>query len=156
MKSYLKSVCQLARAYQVDGHRLCRSNIVKVVPFVLLLAFVGCDHSRGDAMLRKTSEQVEQWVPMGTSLGAARQAMEQHQFTCSVSSYDTVEQMKAAKPREIGIWNTSVIRDHCSQFVTNVTDMECKQGQLVVLLRLVNGQTMGISTALKTNARIAI
>jgi hypothetical protein len=122
---------------------------MRILPFVMLLALVGCDDSEQEAMLRKTSKQVEQWIPMGTSLAVARQTMEQHQFRCSVASYDSVEQMKLVRPEEIGIWKESVIRDHVMQDVTNVTDLECKKERLWVNLRLVNGETMGIVSAEK-------
>ena len=117
---------------------------MKTLPFILLLALVGCDRSGQDAMLRKTSEEVRQWVPMGTSLAVARQTMEQHQYSCSVSSYDSLEQMQRERPKDIEIWSEKIIRDHVIQSITNVTYLECKQGHLAVLLRLVNGETTGI------------
>src|SRR5690349_5694278 len=101
---------------------------MKTLPFILLLAFVGCSHSEHDLVLRQTSEKVSQWVPMGTSLAVARQTMEGHQFTCSVSSYDSLEQMRRDRPKEIGWWNQRIIRDHVTQDVTNITYVECKQG----------------------------
>src|SRR4051794_33167699 len=100
---------------------------MKMLPFILLLALVGCDRSGEQAMLTQTSEQVRQWVPTGASLAAARQTMEQHQFSCSVTSYGSLEQMKLVRPKEAGIWWGSIIRDHATQTVTNVTDLECKQ-----------------------------
>jgi hypothetical protein len=117
---------------------------MKTLPLILLLAFVGCDRSGQDALLRKTSADVQQWVPMGTSLAVARQTMEQHQFTCSVSSYDSLEQMQRERPKDIEVWKEKIIRDHVIQPITNVTYLECKQGHLAVLLRLINGETMGI------------
>jgi hypothetical protein len=100
-------------------------------------------------MLTKTSAQVLQWVPMGTSLASARQTIEEHQFSCSVSSYDSLEQMKLERPKDIGIWKEEVIRDHVIQAITNVTYLECTQEHLVVLLQLVNGKTMGIFSAIQ-------
>ena len=117
---------------------------MRILPIILLLTLTGCNRSGQDVALSQTAAEVHQWVPMGSSLAAARQAMEQHQFNCSVTSYDSVEQMKLVKPMEIAIWKESLISNHGTQAVTNVTDLECKQGQSVVLLRLVNGQTMGI------------
>jgi hypothetical protein len=75
---------------------------MRILPFILLLAFVGCDRSEPDLMLRKTSAEVQQWVPMGTTLAVARQAMEQHQYGCSASSYDSVEQMQRERPATVG------------------------------------------------------
>ena len=117
---------------------------MKTLPFILLLALVGCNRSGQEAMLTQSSEQVRQWVPMGTSLATARQTMEQHQYNCSVTSFNSVEEMQRVLPNDIGIWKEMVIRDQVIHAITNVTYLECKRKPLVVLLRLVNGETTGI------------
>src|SRR5262249_46713204 len=103
---------------------------MKTLPAILLLALVGCSHSDHDLMLRQTSEKVSQWVPMGTSLAVAQQTMEQHQFACSVSSYDSREQMQKEWPKDTAIWDERIIRDHATQGVKNVTYLQCKQGNV--------------------------
>ncbi|MDR3457570.1 MAG: hypothetical protein P4N60_09000 [Verrucomicrobiae bacterium] len=120
---------------------------MKALPFILLLVLVGCNRSGQEVMLAQTSAQVRQWVPTGASLTTARQTMEQHQFSCTVTSFASLEQMQRVRPKEIGIWQEKVIRDHVIQAVTNVTYLECKQDHLVVLLQVVNGETMGIFSA---------
>jgi hypothetical protein len=40
------------------------------------------------------SQQIQQWIPQGTPVVELRQIMEQHQFVCTVGSYDS----KAAMP----------------------------------------------------------
>ena len=117
---------------------------MKTLPLVLLLALVGCSRSENNLKLLQTSEKVSQWVPMGTSLAVARQTMEQHQFACTVSSYDSREQMQKEWPKDTAIWNERIIKDRVIQDVKNVTYLQCKQGNLAVLLQLINGETRGI------------
>ena len=118
--------------------------IRKTLPFILLLALVGCDRTAQEAILGKQSEQVRQWVPIGTALAKAQETMEQHQYRCSVISFDSVKQMQQVLPNDIGIWKETVIRDQVIQAITNVTYLECKREGLVVLLRLANGEMRGI------------
>jgi len=121
--------------------------MVKTSFIVLLLALVGCgrsSHPAQKAMLMHTNDLVLKWVPMGTSLSAARQNMEQHQFKCSVVSYSSAEQMK--EPGATNIWKGSVIRNGVSGPVTNVTRLQCKQGSLQVCFTLVNGETRGLAS----------
>ena len=99
---------------------------MKTLPLLLLLSCLGCDHSARDLKLRQASEQARQWVPFGTPPELAQKTMEQHQFSCSVHSYDSVEQMQKERPEQIEVWKQEVIRDHIIQPVKNVTDFECK------------------------------
>ena len=64
---------------------------MKLLTFILMLALVGCG-SR-ESRDKQTAQQIRQWVPQWTSLQTTRQIMEQHQFACSIISYDSVAQM---------------------------------------------------------------
>ena len=119
-------------------------NIMKTLPLIVLLAIVGCSRSGQDALLTQSTAQVRQWVPLGTSLTTARQTMEEHQYRCSVASFNSVEEMQRVLPSDVGIWKETVIRDRVKHAITNVTYLECKREPLVVLLRLVNGETRDI------------
>ena len=61
---------------------------MKILPFILVIALIGCSCSKSPA--KKMAKELPQWIPTGTSLVAARQIMEQHQYVCSVVSYDNV------------------------------------------------------------------
>jgi hypothetical protein len=119
-------------------------GLMKTFSLILLLGLVGCNRSGKEAILAQSSEQVRQWVPMGSPLAVARQTMEEHQYKCSVTSFNSVEEMQRVLPNDIGIWKEMVIRDRVIHDITNVTYLECKREPLVVLLRLVNGETTGI------------
>jgi hypothetical protein len=67
---------------------------MKISPFILLVVLIGCGRSDTPNPASQMSQQIQQWVPKGTSVAAARQIMEQHQFVCTVGSYDS----KAAMP----------------------------------------------------------
>lgn len=122
-------------------------NIVAKVSVILLLALVGCGRpaqKTEKVMLMHTNDLVLKWVPMGSSLGVARQNMEQHQFKCSVVSYNNPAEMK--EPGATNIWKGAVIRNGVSSPVTNVTRLQCRQGSLEVQLTLVNGETRGLAS----------
>src|SRR5580704_6699506 len=98
---------------------------MKIFSIILLVALVGCSRSETPSQASQMSQQIEHWVPKGTSVSKARQIMDQHQFVCTVGSYDS----KAAMPSgsdplwwEIGSFisaNGRTLR------VTNVTLLTC-------------------------------
>src|SRR5262245_9390489 len=122
-------------------------NIVTKVSVISLLVLVGCGRPAQNTqkvMLMHTNDLVLKWVPMGSSLGVARQNMEQHQFKCSEVSYNSPAEMK--EPGATNIWKGAVIRNGVSGPVTNVTRLQCRQGSLEVQLTLINGETRGLAS----------
>jgi len=115
------------------------SRFMKTLPIFLLLALLGCSRSepRPDKNL-----QILQWVPFGTSLESARRSMEQHQFSCSVVSCDSLEQLTNKIP---GCGYKSYFS---SGITTNVSIIQCKSAQGVVTFILVNNEMklMEVST----------
>ena len=122
-------------------------NIVKTSAVVLMMMLVGCGRPARQTekvMLMHTNDLVLKWVPMGSSLGLARQNMEQHQFKCSVVSYNSAAEMK--EPGATNIWKGTVFRNGVSSAVTNVTRLQCKKGPVEVDFTLVNGETKGLAS----------
>jgi hypothetical protein len=100
---------------------------MKIVPFILLVALIGCSHSETASPALQMSRQIQQWVPKGTPLAAARQAMEQHQFVCTVDSYAS---RAAMPPGSDPLWwnvGSFISRDGKTLPVTNVTILTCKR-----------------------------
>jgi hypothetical protein len=118
---------------------------MKILPFVLLVALIGCSRSQPSALL--TTDELWQWVPVGTSLDSARKTMEQHQFTCSVISYDKPEQMGG--DREASIFGSLVVKDGVQQVVTNLSYLVCTQSNVEVRICLANGVTRGVGVSSK-------
>ena len=122
-------------------------NMVKTSSLIVLLTLLGCGRppqKTEKVMLMHTNDLVLKWVPMGSSLGVARQNMEQHQFKCSVVSYKSPGEMK--EPGATNIWKGAVSRNGVSSAVTNVTRLQCRQGPLEVQFTLVNGETRGLAS----------
>jgi hypothetical protein len=73
------------------------------------------------------SQQIQAWVPSGTSLAAARRIMEQHEFTCAVASYDS----KAAMPpnSDTIMWDNGVFRNGKAEALTNLTLLTCSRAE---------------------------
>ena len=120
---------------------------MRVMLFILLFALVGCSRqapsnstspltnsalppsSAAPSLTNSASQmshQIQHWIPKGTSVGAARQIMEQHQFVCTVASYDN----KAAMPpgSDLHWWNVGSFTTSTgiNLPVTNVTIVTCK------------------------------
>lgn len=112
---------------------------MKVAPFILLLGLASCGLSDS----RRSSEQVLELVPFGTPLMAARQVMEQEQFSCSVVSYTNPPQ--ARNKAEWDLWNTPVVRGSQRFAVTNVSVLKCTRRKCVVTFTVVNGETSGLA-----------
>src|SRR5208283_4336756 len=117
---------------------------MKLLPFILMFALAGC--SQPDNPAKQMSHQIQEWVPAGTSLASARQNMEQHQFACTVGSYDC----KAAMPpgSDTIRWDTGIIRDGKPAALTNLSLLTCNRtetnGRVLVYeatLTVLNGET---------------
>jgi hypothetical protein len=116
---------------------------MKTLPIILLVVLIGCSRSETPNRASQISQQIQRWVPMGTSVTAARQIMEQHQFVCTVSSYDS---RAAMPPGSDPIWweiGRFIGRDGKAMPVTNVTILDFKQANCSARLSAVNGETDG-------------
>jgi hypothetical protein len=72
----------------------------------------------------RMSQQIQKWIPVGTSLTSAEQILEQHHFTCVVDSYDR----RAAMPpgSDTLRWDTGIVRNGISAAVTNISILKCE------------------------------
>jgi hypothetical protein len=139
----LSSAFWYYRSGNIDADRPTTSHVMKLLPYILLFVLVGCGPS--ELQTRKLSEQISQLVPDGTPLASARQIMEQHQFTCSVVSYE--KQSQTTNSADAILWTTFVVRDGLRQAVTNITHLECKASRRRVTITVVNGTTHGFSVS---------
>jgi hypothetical protein len=116
---------------------------MKILPIILLVALIGCSRSETPNLASQRSQEIQRWVPKGTSVTAARQIMEQHQFVCTVSSYDS---RAAMPPGSDPLWwdvGSFIGRDGKTMPVTNVTILDFKQTNCSARLSAVNGETDG-------------
>ena len=115
---------------------------MKALPFILLVVLIGCSRTQTPSLGSQMNQQIQEWVPKGTSVAAARQIMEQHQFVCTVGSYDS----KAAMPpgSDPLWWDAGSYR---GMPVTNVTILTCKRVEsnmtYYATLSAVNGEIDG-------------
>jgi hypothetical protein len=116
---------------------------MKTLPFILSLALVGCSHSGAPGATAPgviMGEELHQWIPANTSLAAARQIMEQHQYACSVASYDSLNGI-TNNPDAVQ-WTKEFIRNHGSEAVTNISVLDCDvPNERHAQWLLVNGKT---------------
>jgi len=68
-------------------------------------------------------DELHQWIPADTSLASARQIMEQHQYACSVVSYDTLNSI--TNNSNAVQWTKDFIQNHASEVVTNISVLDC-------------------------------
>ena len=106
------------------------------LPLILMIFLIGCSHPESNS--QKLGEQIQKWVPFGTSLEEAQKTMEQHQFTCSVVSYENAAQMSNS-PDAVA-WKTTVVRNNQSFKVTNVSHLVCEKLRCSFTFSVVNGQ----------------
>ena len=118
---------------------------MKLLTFILMLALVGCG-SR-ESRDKQTAQQIRQWVPQWTSLQTTRQIMEQHQFACSIISYDSVAQMTNSPDkddRELdSVWTRFHDQKGQPETVTNVTHLECKSAKCDIVFMIANDKMIG-------------
>lgn len=71
---------------------------MRTITLIMLLALTGCSHSSPplSGEPAQAASQIQSWVPVGTPLADARRIMEQHQFTCSVTTNGSFGDSKAA------------------------------------------------------------
>jgi len=70
---------------------------MKILVLAFILAASGC--ARSDKLSEQPAQaaaQIQNWVPVGTSLADARHIMEQHQFKCSVMTNSSFGDLKSA------------------------------------------------------------
>jgi hypothetical protein len=90
--------------------------------------------------LSKTSGQILELVPFGTSLEAARQIIMQHQFSCSIDSYTNPAQMSNS-----AIWYAPFVKNGQRLAVTNVSRLKCTTNTCVATFWVVNGETTSLA-----------
>jgi hypothetical protein len=117
---------------------------MKLLPFILIITLIGC--SRTESPTHRINRQIQQWIPEGTSLASARQILEQHQFTCSVVSYDNIEAITnnpdAVKwatlfAKTEAVTNISLLNGDWTD-KNNITN-RCKAGWIII-----NNKTVGL------------
>jgi hypothetical protein len=99
---------------------------MKILPFILVFALCGCGCSKSPAA--KMGDDLRQWIPTGTSLQAARQIMEQHQYVCVVESYDNVKSItnKLSADDLNAVQQTQFyMQDPRNETVTNISILRC-------------------------------
>jgi uncharacterized protein YcfL len=97
---------------------------MKTLLFILVFALVGCSHSEPPA--KDLATELIEWIPAGSSLASVRQIMEQHQFVCSIVSYNDVNAMSNTNPNAFS-WTQSFIHNSgISEPVTNITTLNCE------------------------------
>jgi hypothetical protein len=102
------------------------ASFMRMSPLILLIALLGCSHSETPNAASQMSQQIQQWVPKGTSVTAARQIMQQHQFVCTVGSYDSRVAMPTGSDPVWWDVGSFIGRDGKTMPVTNVTILTCK------------------------------
>ena len=119
---------------------------MKSLPFILMIALVGC--SKSEVPATHMSQRIQQWVPNETTMESARQIMEQHQFACSVQSHTNMAAM--TQDTAAYLWQTGIKRNGKSEAVTNMCLLNCRwtdssdHSRLYdVTLRVINGETDG-------------
>src|ERR1039458_1024591 len=95
---------------------------MKTLTLILLLALIGC--SRSESPSQKASKQIQQWIPPETSLASARQIVEQHGFTCSIVSYDSIGAI-TNDPDAIQWTKEFMLRNGKTEAVTNISVLNC-------------------------------
>lgn len=121
----------------------------KFLPFVLLVAAAACGPPHENPATQM-SQKIREWVPAGTSLAGARQIMVQHQFACSVNSYNSKAEMPN-KPSTMR-WETGIIVNGRNVPVTNISELNCKGtndgSSYDVTLTAINNQIDGAITVI--------
>jgi hypothetical protein len=121
---------------------------MKTLTLILLLALIGC--SRSESPAQKASKQIQQWIPTGTSLASARQIVEQHGFTCSTISYDSMKAI-TNDPDAIQWTKEFILKHQKTEVVTNIsvlksvwTDSKNQRSQCSAGWVVINDKTMGL------------
>lgn len=92
-------------------------------------------------------QQLTQWVPFGTPLAAAQQAMESHGFSCATTSFDGPEAMTNHNDAQLDgpLWKVIVQKDGKRFSVTNIAYLDCTRtnspSPCTVRFILLNGET---------------
>jgi hypothetical protein len=100
-------------------------RLMKIFPIILLVALIGCSRSKTPSQASQMSQQIQSWVPKGTSVSKVRQIMEQHQFAYTVGSYDS---KAAMPPGSDPLWwdvGSFISANGRTLRVTNVTLLTC-------------------------------
>jgi len=99
---------------------------MKALYIIALLAAAGC--SQPESQVSHLS-QIKQWMPDGSSLASARQVMEQHQYSCSVTCFDSREKMPAVLGADKSLWDHGVLKNNKVETATNISLLTCRSIQ---------------------------
>ena len=99
---------------------------MKALYIIALLAAAGC--SQPDSQVSHLN-QIKQWMPDGSTLASARHAMEQHQYSCSVASFDSREKMPVVLGADKSLWDLGVIKNDKVETATNLSLLTCRRVQ---------------------------
>jgi hypothetical protein len=102
-------------------------EFMKALPFILFVTLVGCSRQAPTNVALQMSEQLQQWIPKGTPVAAARQIMEQHQFACTIGSYDSRAAMPSGSDPKWWDDGSYITSGGKTLSVTNVTILTCKR-----------------------------
>ena len=120
---------------------------MRILLFGLVLTLAGCSPS--NPTVGGLGKETSKWVPDRTPLVSARQIMESHGFTCSTTSFGSLEQMTNRDDVVIDgpMWNVILERNGRRQAVTNLSYLDCRRtnsnNTCDVRFILLNGQTEG-------------
>ncbi len=94
--------------------------------------------------------QLKEWVPDRSPLASAKQTMQSHGFTCTVTSFSSLEQMTNRDDAisDGPLWKVILQRDGVREAVTNLSYLDCKRTNPTpcdVRFILLNGQVEGHS-----------
>jgi hypothetical protein len=115
---------------------------MKTLPFILLLALIGCSRSVPPDPLKHA--EILKWVPLNSSLASARQTMEQHGYSCLVIT-NKKSKVIGWQPNDGSLPKTFFING-VQQTVTNASSLICQQSHEEVLFTLLNGVVVSMGS----------
>lgn len=118
---------------------------MRILPIILLLALLGCGDRKRELASSRLSHEIQQWIPDGTPLASAQKILDQHQFTCSVTSYTNKQGMFQGGRQDLDaiLWDTPLWVNGKSVPVTNVTHLAFDKTNAGGVLTYINGEYSG-------------
>jgi hypothetical protein len=122
-------------------------QILRIPLFVLVLALASCMPPESRA--KQMGARLREWVPERTPMASAQQIMQSQGFTCSITSFASLEQMTNRNEALLDgpLWKVLLKRNDTREAVTNLSYLDCQRttnGHTCnVRFILLNGQTQG-------------